>query len=397
MKTIIAERIRHEGGMCVALNFPYDREIIKLVRTLPDARWNNHLGCWHIAEGKNIDSTIISKLADVARIEFRSGRTKKVIDRGRDIRQRDNSDQDGKDQIVSQQPHGEQEADFKLRKLSHTAVSDIERYRSWLESHRYPPSTVRTYTSMLETFLKYVSPKEASECSADDLVSMVNDYVLPGRLSYSYQNQLISAVKKFYGEICRKVIDPGTLTRPRVRHRLPNVLSKDEVKRILSVPFNEKHRVMLSVIYGCGLRRSEVLMLEPEDIDRDRMLLTVRQSKGFKDRVVPISSRLLEVIDSYVERYRPVTFLFEGQRQGDAYSAASLEKVFRKACASAGIKKNITLHGLRHSYATHLLEAGTDLRYIQELLGHKSSKTTEIYTHVTEKSIAKIRSPFDDL
>ena len=138
-------------------------------------------------------------------------------------------------------------------------------------------------------------------------------------------------------------------------------------------------------------------MLEPGDIDRDRMLLVVRQSKGFKDRVVPLSARMIEMIDAYIKRYRPVSYLFEGQRPGEMYSAASIEKVFRKACTMAGIKKNITLHGLRHSYATHLLEAGTDLRYIQELLGHKSSKTTEIYTHVTEKSIQKIRTPFDDL
>jgi integrase/recombinase XerD len=160
---------------------------------------------------------------------------------------------------------------------------------------------------------------------------------------------------------------------------------------------NEKHRVILSVIYGCGLRRSEVIMLEPRDIDRDRMLLSVRQSKGFKDRVVPISAKLVKMVDEYLKRYRPVVYVFEGQYQGTNYSATSIEKVFRMACEKAGIKKNITLHGLRHSYATHLLEAGTDLRYIQELLGHKSSKTTEIYTHVTEKSIQKIRSPFDDL
>ena len=138
-------------------------------------------------------------------------------------------------------------------------------------------------------------------------------------------------------------------------------------------------------------------MLEPGDIDYDRMLLTVRQSKGFKDRVVPLSARLAEQIKDYLSRRKPVMFIFEGQRQGNPYSATSVEKIFRMACQKAGIKKDITLHGLRHSYATHLLEAGTDLRYIQELLGHKSSKTTEIYTHVTEKSIQKIRSPFDDL
>jgi len=250
---------------------------------------------------------------------------------------------------------------------------------------------------MMETFLKFVAPKEASQCTSDDLVRMINDYVIPRGLSYSYQNQLISAVKKFYREVCNHTIDPGTFSRPRVRYRLPNVLSKEEVKRVLAAPMNEKHRAILSLIYGCGLRRSEVLMLELQDIDRDRMLLIVRQSKGFKDRIVPISPKLVDMIDSYLRRYRPVIYLFEGQRQGDRYSAASIEKIFRMACTKAGIRKKITLHGLRHSYATHLLEAGTDLRYIQELLGHKSSKTTEIYTHVTEKSIQKIRSPFDDL
>jgi len=281
--------------------------------------------------------------------------------------------------------------------LSRRAEEDISSYRVWLESHRYPANTVRTYTTMMESFLRFVSPKEASECDASDLVAMVTEYILPRGLSYSYQNQLISAVKKFYREICREVIDPGAFTRPRTRHRLPNVLSKEEVKRILSASVNDKHRLVLSVIYGCGLRRSEVIMLEPEDIDYDRMLLTVRQSKGFKDRVVPLSVRLAEQIKDYIARHKPVMFIFEGQRQGAPYSATSVEKVFRVACQKAGIKKDITLHGLRHSYATHLLEAGTDLRYIQELLGHKSSKTTEIYTHVTEKSIQKIRSPFDDL
>jgi integrase/recombinase XerD len=409
MKTIIAERIRHDGGMRVALKFPYDQEIIELVRTLPDARWSNRMRCWHIADDQNVIPILLQTLSKLAFIDYSAMRKHYIA--GKIIETRNIIEQNMitgnkpvrsvalakgvKDSMPT--PGTTPQKDIQQRMLSERALDDIERYRRWLESHRYPLSTVRTYTSMLETFLKFVSPKEASECNADDLVTMVNDYILPRRLSYSYQNQLISAVKKFYGEICREVIDPGTFTRPRVRHRLPNVLSKEEVKSILYAPMNEKHRTILSVIYGCGLRRSEVLMLEPEDIDRDRMLLVVRQSKGFKDRVVPISARMIEMIDTYIMRYRPVSYLFEGQQQGERYSATSIEKVFRKACTMAGIKKNITLHGLRHSYATHLLEAGTDLRYIQELLGHKSSKTTEIYTHVTEKSIQKIRTPFDDL
>lgn len=157
-------------------------------------------------------------------------------------------------------------------------------------------------------------------------------------------------------------------------------------------------KVMLSLVYGCGLRRSEVLELTPGDIDRDRKLICIRQSKGFKDRLVPLSDRLIRMVDEYLLHYKPDCYLFEGQAEGSRYSPDSLEKVFRTAHEKAGInKKDITLHGLRHSYATHLLEAGTDLRYIQALLGHKSSRTMEIYTHVTMQSIEKIRSPFDDL
>ena len=397
MITVIVERVKHDSGMRVALKFPSDEEIVNIVRTLPGATWDKSMNYWHIAESKDINAKIVKELIGVAKIELRSGKTRKLIEKVREIRERNSVGLFHRGHVSHLSAGFSSESDINDQKLSKTALDDIERYRSWLNSYRYPLTTVRTYTSMMVTFLRFVSPREASECNTDDLVRMVNEYILPRGLSYSFQNQLISSVKKFYKEICREVIDPGEFSRPRTRHKLPNVLSKEEVKKILSAPMNEKHRAILSIIYGCGLRRSEVITLEPEDIDRDRMLLSVRQSKGFKDRVVPVSAKLVEMIDLYVSRYRPVVYLFEGQYQGSRYSAASIEKVFRMSCEKAGIKKNITLHGLRHSYATHLLEAGTDLRYIQELLGHKSSRTTEIYTHVTEKSIQKIRTPFDDL
>jgi integrase/recombinase XerD len=250
---------------------------------------------------------------------------------------------------------------------------------------------------MMVRFLRFVSPKEASECTSEDLVRIVKDYILPNGLSQSFQNQMISAVKKFYGEIYSSVIDTGKITRPRPQHRLPNVLSKDEVKQIINALTNEKRRVMLSLLYACGLRRSELLQLMLVDIERNRRLIRVRQSKGFKDRVVPVSERTIDMVDNYIQRYKPQRFVFEGQWPGEMYSATSLEKVLKMACEKAGMAKPVTLHWLRHSYATHLLESGTDLRYIQELLGHKSSKTTEIYTHVTTSSLQNIRSPFDDL
>jgi len=410
MTTIIAERVSHDSGIRVALKFPYDRELTNIVRTLPGVRWSNRLNCWHIADQDDVIDLLLSNLSRYAFVDHSALIRQDLATRVRASREEKQHqlnqkrqaaarplDPKNNDQGTSKPPSEESFGVTPGAKLSPEAEADIERYRAWLESRWYPATTIRTYTSMMEKFLKFVAPREASECNSDDLVRMVNEYILPRKLSYSFQNQLISAVKKFYREICHDAIDPGTLTRPRARHRLPNVLSKEEVKKILDAPMNQKHRLLLSVIYGCGLRRSEVILLEPQDVDRDRMLLSIRQSKGFKDRIVPISPKLVEMIDSYLARYRPVLYLFEGQRQGDRYSAGSVEKVFRMACQKAGIRKKISLHGLRHSYATHLLEAGTDLRYIQELLGHKSSKTTEIYTHVTEKSIQKIRSPFDDL
>ena len=479
MTTIIAERVSHDSGIRVALKFPYDGELIEIVRRLPGIRWSNRLGCWHIPDSPDVIEFLLKNLSRYALVDYSDLKKQSLVQRVRETRERQHNERAERlrsvqfPDVIPQQDNAMVQPSLKNpgstgseshynRTGSHAnpaspgssgtkeastgsldpgkmatptgsvtsgnsngktvnrtrsgryasagsgsligetvlgpdARADLARFRNWLESRRFPDTTIRTYTSMMETFLKFVAPREASQCTADDLVRMVNDYILPRGLSYSYQNQLISAVKKFYKEVCSNTIDPGTFSRPRARHKLPNVLSKDEVKRVLAAPMNEKHRVILSLIYGCGLRRSEAIMLEPQDIDRDRMLLSVRQAKGFKDRIVPISPKLVELVDSYLKRYRPVLYLFEGQRQGDRYSAASVEKIFRVACTKAGIRKKITLHGLRHSYATHLLEAGTDLRYIQELLGHRSSKTTEIYTHVTEKSIQKIRSPFDDL
>ena len=234
-----------------------------------------------------------------------------------------------------------------------------------MKANRYPESTIRTYTGMITTFLRFISPKEAEECTSEDLVRIVDEYILPNGLSYSFQNQMVSAVKKFYGKIYKSVIDPGEISRPKPQHRLPNILSKEEVKRILDSVVNEKHRTMLSLVYGCGLRRSEVLELLPSDIDKDRRLMHIRQSKGFKDRIVPLTDKLLQMLDLYLLHYKPVKYLFEGQYRGRKYSPESLEKAFRNGYEKACItKKDITLHGLRHSFATHLLEVGTDLRYI---------------------------------
>jgi integrase/recombinase XerD len=170
-----------------------------------------------------------------------------------------------------------------------------------------------------------VSPKEADECTSDDLTRIVGDYIFPKGFCRSFQNQMISSVKKFCSHIYKTVLDPGKLNRPRHQHRLPNVLSREEVKLILNSLTNEKHRAMLSLIYAFGLGRSELLQLLPSDIERERNLMRIRQSKGFRDRVVPVSERTTPMIESYIKRYKPAKYLFEGQYRGEPFSAASLE------------------------------------------------------------------------
>jgi integrase/recombinase XerD len=207
----------------------------------------------------------------------------------------------------------------------------------------------------------------------------------------------VNAIKLYFGTIQNKSITINTIHRPKREKLLPNVLSKAEIKKILEALSNTKHSTMLSLIYSCGLRRGELLNLKPSDIDANRNLIVVRQAKGKKDRIVPLSPKILTMLRSYYKIYQPSTWLFEGQKTNEQYDERSLSNVLKQAVEKAKIKKPVSLHWLRHSYATHLLESGTDLRYIQEILGHSSSKTTEIYTHVSANSLQKIKSPFDDL
>lgn len=207
----------------------------------------------------------------------------------------------------------------------------------------------------------------------------------------------MNGIKLFFATIRETKMEIDKIHRPKREKVLPNVLSKAEVKLILNAPSNLKHKTILSLIYSCGLRRSELLNLKPADIDSKRGIILIRQGKGKKDRIVPLSTKILEMLRNYYSTFKPTTWLFEGQIAGENYSEKSLQSILKQALQKAGISKPATLHWLRHSYATHLLESGTDLRYIQELLGHSSSKTTEIYTHVSTKSLQQIKSPFDDL
>lgn len=273
----------------------------------------------------------------------------------------------------------------------------ISELAKWLEHKRYSPNSIRTYQNSLTMFADWLGEKPLTQTTNTDVMEYVRHEIAGKGFSFSTQNQMVSALKLLFAKVSGQHIDIDKLERPRREHRLPNVLSKEEVKAILSAPTNLKHRTMLSLIYACGLRRSELINLKIGDVDSKRHTLLIRNSKGYKDRLIPISDKTIEMLRDYYKAYKPKTWLFEGQYKGQQYAPESMAKVLKNALASAKITKPATLHWLRHSYATHLLESGTDLRFIQELLGHKSSRTTEIYTHVGQKSLQNIKSPFDDI
>ncbi|TDE07065.1 site-specific tyrosine recombinase/integron integrase [Flavobacterium sandaracinum] len=343
-----AKLLTHKNEKRIAVYFEKNVEFIARIKQIDGARWSQSLVAWHLPDTEN------NRLR------------------------------------------------FKIKPASHTVpslegIAQIEKFTQWLSSKRYSPSTIRTYSEALKSFLVFYREKAIQEISNDDVIIYTNDYILKNNLSASYQNQIVNAIKLYFKTVRETKIEIEKIHRPKRSKLLPNVLSKEEVKLILEAHSNIKHKMMLSLIYSCGLRCGELLALQPIHIDSKRNIVLLKNSKGKKDRIVPLSPKILHLLRDYYTLFKPEKYLFEGQQKGHAYDSRSLQQVLKQALQKAEITKPVTLHWLRHSYATHLLENGTDLRYIQELLGHNSSKTTEIYTHVSTKSIQQIKSPFDDL
>lgn len=286
--------------------------------------------------------------------------------------------------------------EIRGRQLGDKAYAGLELMRKHLDGVRYSIKTNESYLALLELFFKYYYEKDPLDITSKEVSQFVHDFIVTNGYSASYQNQMISAIKTFYKLSGKKHFDPQLFERPRKSRALPKVFSKDEVKRILNATKNNKHKLLLWMIYSCGLRRSEVTNILMTDLDRDRSILHIREGKGKIDRIVPVSAKVWEKLDEYVDGFSPKKYLFEGQT-GGRYSAESVYRVFKQALQKAGINKDVGVHSLRHSYATHLHESGLDIRYIQELLGHKSTRTTEVYTHVSRRNLAAVRSPIEDL
>jgi integrase/recombinase XerD len=329
-----AQLVTHKGEERIVVYFEKDDTLTARLRSLGDARWSQQMKAWHLPDT----------------IENRK-RFKLPL-----------PDESNSSSAIDEQ---------------------LEKYRQWLSIKRYSDNTIKTYTETLKSFLTFFKNKPIQDIRHEDVIRYNYDFIIKNKLSASYQNQVINSIKLYFSTIENRQLEVNLIERPIREKKLPNVLSKEEIKLILDAPSNLKHKAML-------------LHLKPADIDSKRGVIIIRQAKGKKDRIVPLSVKALEMLREYYKAFRPVTWLFEGQTKGP-YDERSLSNVLAQAVAKAKIKKPVTLHWLRHSYATHLLENGTDLRYIQEILGHNSSKTTELYTHVSTKSIRNVKSPFDEL
>ncbi len=371
MKTIQIDQTTIDGQDRIRLYFPYDMEIIGLIKSIPGARWHPGMKCWHVAmalgPAVKLNHRFYGKLEFVPRQQ------------GKDSTNSRFHDSTGKG-LVPIPPDREMPPEFvKTLKL-----------------RQYSDRTIKTYKEMLKLFMRFYRDRELDHLTDKEIREYLLYLVDKRGVSQSYQNQAINAIKFYYEQVLGRPTRKYYLQRPKAEKRLPGVLSEEEVKTILRQVKNLKHKCIMYLIYSAGLRLSEALNLRITDIDSARNMIIIRQAKGKKDRYSLLSETLLALLRQYYKIYRPKVWLFEGQ-YGGQYSAKSIQAIFKRALSLSGVNKHATVHTLRHSFATHLLEHGTDIRYIQELLGHANTKTTLIYTHVTKTGFEKIKSPLDNL
>ena len=377
MITVSLRPFWHQQTKCISIHFDNDNNISSYVQAFPDVNWNNTNKTFFIPHCRNAVSDLFNY--------FRQ--------KGWYV---DYSALKGSPKIPEKTNMSEQGSILKkLPPLLEGQKHQINQFRKWLEQKRFSNNTVNTYVEVTSLFLRYIGLKQIEGITTRSIEQFNYDFICSTRKSVSYQNQCISGIKHFI-DFKGIEIDKIDIKRPNKDKKLPNVLSKEEMKTLFEVTKNLKHKTLLSLVYSAGLRIGEALNLRQKDIDFQRGLIHIKTAKGRKDRYTLLSQGITPILKTYLNHYNPKHYLFEG-RNGEQYTQVSARQVLKKSLVNARIQKYATLHTLRHSFATHLLESGTDIRYIQELLGHNSPKTTMIYTHVSTTNLKDIKNPFDSL
>jgi len=442
---ISSKCIIHRGEKRIILNFTFDHELYKKIKLIQGRRWSKSLNAWHlpdnaysleelahISKGKGVYTKVKATRKELQKGSFlffkipveafalrkeikkypkwywhniekewslpSNDKNKQTLNElGLAFNERKNREVF----INKLDKRGDQEIKPGSRKeyskkIGVETLEKIEEFQQWMEQKRYSNSSIKTYISFLKLFFADYPGKLWNEIHLKEVREYNHRKFIKTGQSYSSQNQFINALKLFYNLHKTERLNIDNIERPRRKKNLPGVLSKEEVQQIIGLINNNKHKCLLAFVYGAGLRIGEALSLELTDVRKEEKLLYIRKAKGMKDRRVPLSGKMLILFDAYKRTHLPRRYVFEGQK-GGKYSATSAQQVFKRAVKKAGITVPVTLHTLRHSYATHLMESGVGLRYIQEVLGHSSPKTTMIYTHVSGKRLNEIRSPLEDM
>ncbi|MBW7848170.1 MAG: tyrosine-type recombinase/integrase [Bacteroidales bacterium] len=340
----------HRGRKVIFIRFEKDNKLIAYLRSQVKARWSASQRAWYVTNNRHHRQLFCMEASIV----------------GKDV----------------------------LNKIHIVNMPAFNRFQEQLKLKAYSENTMRTYSIEFAQLLYVLKAYPVESLTPEKLRSYFLYCIQTLKLSESGIHSRINAVKFYFEQVLHRERMFFDIPRPKKPQTLPKMLNKSEIKQIMSAVENKKHKLILKLCYGMGLRVSEVVGLKVTDIDSSTMLVRIEQAKGKKDRLVTLPKSVLDDLRAYYLEYRPKIYLFEGQNGGQ-YSIRSVQAVFKSAMLKAGIKKRIGIHGLRHSYATHLIETGTDIRFIQQLLGHKSIKTTEIYTHVTDISKSNIKSPLD--
>ncbi|TCO68997.1 site-specific tyrosine recombinase/integron integrase [Marinisporobacter balticus] len=353
--------VEERNDQQIAVYFDYNKEFVKKIRRIKGREWKSDEKCWIIPNNDKSKLKLFNLLKD--------------------------EEMNCNYSIEHILKELEESYNFNLK--------DVEnKLHEQLVLKGFSPKTIKAYIGHSKRFLKFCN-KILDQLTKEDVEKYMYVLLYESSNSHSYVNQALSSIKFLYRYVLSKGNILYEIPRPNKEKKLPDILSEKEVIDILNSVENKKHKALLFVIYSAGLRLGEVIRLKVDDIDSERMMIHIRQGKGRKDRYTILSDNALKMLREYAKEYRLKDWLFPGGNEGQHLHDRSVQKIFKRACEKAKMKKNATVHTLRHSFATHLLEGGTDLRYIQELLGHSSSKTTEIYTHVSKKSIRKIESPLD--
>jgi len=371
-KQITLKHLLIDKQKMIGLKFYPDKVIQSLIKELPSSKWSDKYSMTYLPNNKENLARIFNKFKGVAWINCHHFFPNRPIREGND-----SIDIDA----------------YRNRTAKSGYRTCPEEFYRKLELRKYAMNTARTYITLFEAFINSFPGVELMSLDENDIRNYLQSLVQQGR-SDSYINQSINSIK-FYYEVVKEMPNRFySVERPIKQERLPRVLSKKEILDMIDHTRNIKHKCILGLLYSAGLRRGELLNLKVSDIDSNRMLIRVNGGKGRKDRFTILGETILRNLRKYYLKYKPKEYLFEGAK-GGRYSPKSVAAIVKRASKYAKIRQNVTPHMLRHSFATHLLEQGTDLRYIQALLGHNSSRTTEIYTHVAVNSFKSIKNPLD--